>query len=69
MLKVPTDSILWINRGFNVLSDWAYQVSMEDTEIDKERGVITEEWRLGSRCRGANAAKIFSCHSERLQIC
>jgi zinc protease len=47
MLKVPTDSILWINRGFNVLSDWAYQVSMEDTEIDKERGVITEEWRLG----------------------
>ena len=47
MLKVPTDSILWINRGFMVLSDWAYQVSMEDTEIDKERGVITEEWRLG----------------------
>jgi zinc protease len=47
MLKVPTDSILWINRGFMVLSDWAYQVSMENTEIDKERGVITEEWRLG----------------------
>lgn len=47
MLKVPTDSILWINRGFMVLSDWAYQVSMDDAEIDKERGVITEEWRLG----------------------
>jgi zinc protease len=47
MLKVPTDSILWINRGFTVLSDWAYQVSMDDAEIDKERGVITEEWRLG----------------------
>jgi zinc protease len=47
MLKVPTDSILWINRGFQVIEDWAHQVSMEDTEIDKERGVITEEWRLG----------------------
>jgi zinc protease len=47
MLKVPTDSIEWINRGFQVLEDWAHQVSMEDAEIDKERGVIVEEWRLG----------------------
>jgi zinc protease len=47
MLKVPTDSIEWINRGFQVFEDWAHQVSMEDSEIDKERGVIVEEWRLG----------------------
>ncbi|MFA5818605.1 MAG: insulinase family protein [Bacteroidales bacterium] len=47
MLKVPTDNIEWINRGFQVLEDWAHQVSLEDTEIDKERGVIVEEWRLG----------------------
>jgi zinc protease len=47
MLKVPTDSIEWINRGFQVLEDWAHQVSMENNEIDKERGVIVEEWRLG----------------------
>jgi zinc protease len=47
MLKVPTDSIEWINRGFQVLEDWAHQVSMENIEIDKERGVIVEEWRLG----------------------
>jgi zinc protease len=47
MLKVPTDSIEWINRGFQVLEDWAHQVSLEDAEIDKERGVIVEEWRLG----------------------
>ena len=38
MLKVPTDSIEWINRGFQVLGDWAHQVSMEDAEIDKETG-------------------------------
>jgi zinc protease len=47
MLKVPTDSILWINRGFEVLGDWAHNVSLDDKEIDKERGVIEEEWRLG----------------------
>jgi zinc protease len=47
LLKIPTDSIEWINRGFQVLEDWAHQVSMEDKEIDKERGVIVEEWRLG----------------------
>jgi zinc protease len=46
MLKVPTDSMKFINRGFQVLEDWAHQVSMDDVEIDKERGVITEEWRL-----------------------
>ncbi|TFG42509.1 MAG: insulinase family protein, partial [Bacteroidia bacterium] len=47
MLKVPTDKEEWINRGFQVLEDWAHQVTLEDAEIDKERGVIVEEWRLG----------------------
>jgi zinc protease len=46
MLKVPTDKIEWINRGFQVLEDWAHQVTLDDAEIDKERGVIVEEWRL-----------------------
>ncbi len=47
MLKVPADKDEWINRGFQVLEDWAHQVTLDDTEIDKERGVIVEEWRLG----------------------
>ena len=47
MLKVPTDKEEWINRGFQVLEDWAHQVTLDDSEIDKERGVIVEEWRLG----------------------
>jgi zinc protease len=47
MLKVPTDSMEWINRGFQVIEDWSHQVSLDDAEIDKERGVIVEEWRLG----------------------
>src|SRR5204862_6467703 len=30
-----------------ILEDWAHDVSFDDAEIDKERGVVTEEWRLG----------------------
>jgi zinc protease len=47
MLKVPADKEEWINRGFQVLEDWAHQVTLDDGEIEKERGVIVEEWRLG----------------------
>ena len=51
MLQVPTDSIELLEKGFLVLEDWAHGVSFEDEEIDKERGVVIEEWRLG---RGAD---------------
>ncbi|MBN2029665.1 insulinase family protein [bacterium] len=52
MLEVPTDSVEIMEKAFQVLEDWAHQVSFEDEEIDKERGVIIEEWRQG---RGAQA--------------
>jgi zinc protease len=74
MLKVPTDSILWINRGFQVLEDWAHQVSMENAEIDKERGVIVEEWRLGLGADDRMQAKYIpvilkgSKYADRLPI-
>ncbi|MBN1212427.1 MAG: insulinase family protein [candidate division Zixibacteria bacterium] len=52
MLQVPTDSTELVETAFQVLEDWAHQISFEDEEIDKERGVIVEEWRL---YRGAGA--------------
>ena len=51
MLEVPTDSSVYIEKGFQILEDWAHQISFEPEEIEKERGVIVEEWRLG---RGAD---------------
>jgi zinc protease len=51
MLKVPLDSAVYMEKGLQVLYDWASQVTYSDEEINKERGVIHEEWRLG---RGAN---------------
>ncbi len=51
MLQVPTDSAAIIDKAFTVLEDWAHYVSYDDTEIDKEKGVVIEEWRLGRGAR------------------
>jgi len=47
MLQLPTDKPELFNKGLLVLEDWAHNVTLEDEEIEKERGVIIEEWRLG----------------------
>ena len=47
MLQVPTDKPEVIDRSLLILEDWAHNVSFDPAEIDKERGVILEEWRLG----------------------
>lgn len=52
MLQIPTADDSLLERGFMILSDWAHQIALEPEEIDKERGVIREEWRLS---RGAEA--------------
>ena len=52
MLQVPTEDPETVATGFQILEDWAHLVSFEPDEIDKERGVVIEEWRLG---RGAEA--------------
>ncbi len=51
MLQVPTDRPELLATGLQVLEEWAHRVSFEDGEIDKERGVVIEEWRSG---RGAD---------------
>ncbi len=50
MLQVPTDTPKFVKNGLQILEDWAHNVSFDPIEIDKERGVVIEEWRLG---RGA----------------
>ncbi len=50
-LQVPTDDAKLVATGLDVLEDWAGAVSFDPKEVDKERGVVIEEWRLG---RGAN---------------
>ena len=49
-LEVPTDKKAFLDKGLDILHDWAGDVSYDPVEVDKERGVVLEEWRLG---RGA----------------
>ena len=46
-LQIPTEDPAVIDRSLLVLEDWAQNVTFDVGEIDKERGVVLEEWRLG----------------------
>ncbi len=52
MLQIPTDSQEIINKAFQILEDWAHLITLDPEEVDKERGVVIEEWRAR---RGASA--------------
>ena len=47
ILPIPTEKKENIEKGFQILEDWASSVSFVDADIDKERGVVLEELRLG----------------------
>ncbi len=46
MLEIPMDDEEILAKTFQILEDWAHQISFDQEEIDKERGVVLEEWRL-----------------------
>ena len=53
MLTLPSEKPEIIDRALLVLEDWAHNVTFEPAEIEKERGVVLEEWRgrLGAGSR------------------
>lgn len=46
MLSLPSDDGEKLEKGFQILEDWAHNALLTDEEIDKERGVVLEEYRL-----------------------
>lgn len=74
ILRVPTDSLEVLETAFLILEDWAHGLSFDPEEIDREQGVIVEEWRLGqgagARMRDAQYPILFknSRYAERLPI-
>ncbi len=44
-LTIPTDSAGLYETAFDVLEDWASAATISEEEVDRERGVIMEEWR------------------------
>ncbi|MCB0485689.1 MAG: insulinase family protein, partial [Flavobacteriaceae bacterium] len=47
ILPIPSDDEEKLEKGFQILEDWAFNALLTDEEIDKERGVVLEEYRLG----------------------
>lgn len=59
MLQVPTDKPGAMERAFQVLEDWARNVTFDPAEIDKERGVVMEEWRIRRGAGARTTEKLF----------
>src|SRR3954454_8220486 len=74
MLDLPTDQGDAVAKGLTALSDFAGGLTLDPAEIDKERGVVIEEWRgglgAGSRVRDKQIPIIFynSRYANRLPI-
>ncbi|MBW6514761.1 MAG: insulinase family protein [Candidatus Syntrophosphaera sp.] len=73
-LKIPTNDETKLRQGLLILSDMAHQLSFDPAEIERERGVIIEEWRMGqgasTRIRDAQNAVMLagSRYAERSPI-
>jgi zinc protease len=74
MLQLPTDDSALLNKGYQVLEDWSHNALLDDKEIDNERGVVTEEWRLGLGAQDRMMKKFFpiifkgSVYANRIPI-
>ncbi len=74
MLPIPTDSAGLLETGLQVLEDWAHGALLDPAEIDKERGVVLEESRMGRGARQRMQDQYFkmilnhSRYAERLPI-
>src|SRR6266550_3083665 len=59
MITVPTDTAAIVDKGFQILSEWAHNVAFEPSQIEKERPVVIEEWRLGQGAENRMQNKWF----------
>ncbi len=74
-LQVPTAKTEDLAKALDVLQDWAGAATLAPADIDKERGIIVEEWRLRDKsAAGRMQEKIVpmllgeSRYAERLPI-
>src|SRR5258708_3796275 len=45
MLDLPTDAQEVVSKGLTALADFAGGLTLDPEQVDKERGVVIEEWR------------------------
>jgi zinc protease len=73
-LPLPSDNSELLHNGFQIMRDWAQEATLDSVEINKERGVILEEKRLGKNAGQRMESKYLpvilnqSRYSNRLPI-
>src|SRR5437763_13473595 len=73
-ITIPTDTAAIVDKGFQILSEWAHNVAFEPSQIEKERPVVIEEWRLGQGAENRMQNKWFpvlfdgSMYGQRVPI-
>lgn len=74
MIQLPTDTEAIVDKGLQILEEWSHNLLFDSLEVEKERGVVVEEWRLGQgaeeRMRRVYWPVLFkdSRYAERLPI-
>ncbi|MFT4095232.1 MAG: insulinase family protein [Niabella sp.] len=74
ILPIPTDKPGNLEKGFQVLEDWAHNVTYLDSDINDERNIILEESRLGKGAEDRMFRQVYpyllagSKYAERLPI-
>jgi zinc protease len=74
ILPIPTEKKENVEKGFQILEDWASTVTFDPTEIDKERGIVLEESRQGKGAEDRIFRKVYpklfegSKYANRLPI-
>lgn len=73
-ITMPADNQKYIDMGINILYGWAHGLLYADEEIEAERGVISEEYRMGQGADDRMRKKWFpvafnnSRYAQRLPI-
>lgn len=74
ILPIPSDDPEKLEKGFQIIEDWAHNTTLSEEAIDGERGVVLEELRLrlgaNERMMRVTLPKIMygSKYAERLPI-
>jgi zinc protease len=74
MLDLPSDQAAIVANGLTALADFAGGLTLDPAEVEKERGVVIEEWRgglgAGSRIRDKQIPILYaqSRYVDRLPI-
>lgn len=73
-LPLPSDDAEKLDKGFQILEDWAFNATLDGKDIDDERGVVIEEYRTrlgaGNRMMEKYLPKLLhnSQYANRLPI-